>query len=85
MFYGYHKALCLQRLKGDVFMDCCFLLHYLRRSKIIPLVFFPFFFQAAPIAPLIIDVIQWFSLIKRKLLNKVYKEHISNTKEFYNE
>lgn len=29
MLYGYHKALCLQRLKGDVFMDCRFLLHYL--------------------------------------------------------
>lgn len=56
MFYGYHKALCLQRLKGDVFMDCCFLLHYLRRSKII-LLFFPFFFQVPPIAPLITDVV----------------------------
>lgn len=50
MFYGYHKALCLQRLKGDVFMDCCFLLHYLCRSKNIPLVFF-LFFSSGPHCP----------------------------------
>lgn len=66
-------------------MDCCFLLHYLRRSKIIPVFFSLFFSKWPPIAPLIIDVIQWLSLIKRKLLNKVYKEHISNTEEFYSE
>lgn len=40
MFYGYHQALCLQRLKGDVFMDSGSLLHYLHSSEIISLSFF---------------------------------------------
>lgn len=37
MFYGYHQALCLQRLKGDVFMDSGSSLHYLHSSEIISL------------------------------------------------
>lgn len=70
MFYGYHKALCLQRLKGDVFMDFCFLLHYLQRSKINPLFFFFFFSKCSPIAPLIKDVTQRFSLIKKETVKQ---------------
>ena len=37
MFYGYHQALCLQRLKGDGFMDSGSSLHYLHSSEIISL------------------------------------------------